>query len=214
MYWKMSIDLSYPLVASMGHHDPLDGFVTYLQLQATAARSFGASAGFDLSAEIRDMADMCEGKRWETDDLLGIGELLSAAYRLAQLILIDGLEQAGLLDDLLDASLVGLRSDASREFLRFPAPYRLAFRELGLSIGLHALEKLAGLIRQAPRDLDREHRLLSRTERLMRYLPLRESIETYWLDPENRKAAEWKAHRDINMVMLATSLAPDGYLTL
>jgi hypothetical protein len=83
-----------------------------------------------------------------------------------------------------------------------------------LSIGLHALEKLAGLIRQAPRDLDREHRLLSRTERLMRYLPLRESIETYWLDPENRKAAEWKAHRDINMVMLATSLAPDGYLTL
>lgn len=25
MYWKMSIDLSRPLVPSMGHHDPLDG---------------------------------------------------------------------------------------------------------------------------------------------------------------------------------------------
>ncbi len=38
MYWKMSIDLSYPLVESMGHHDPLDGFITYNQLQATAAQ--------------------------------------------------------------------------------------------------------------------------------------------------------------------------------
>ena len=37
MYWKMSIDLSYPLVPSMGLHDPLDGLVTYSQLQATAA---------------------------------------------------------------------------------------------------------------------------------------------------------------------------------
>lgn len=36
MYWKMSIDLSSPLVPSMGQHDPLDGLITYLQLQATA----------------------------------------------------------------------------------------------------------------------------------------------------------------------------------
>ena len=38
MYWKMSIDLSYPLVPSMGQHDPLDGLVTYCQLQATAKK--------------------------------------------------------------------------------------------------------------------------------------------------------------------------------
>ena len=36
MYWKMSIDLSRPLVASMGQHDPLDGFVTCAELDATA----------------------------------------------------------------------------------------------------------------------------------------------------------------------------------
>jgi hypothetical protein len=36
MYWKMSIDLSYPVVRSMGHHDPLDGFITYTALQAAA----------------------------------------------------------------------------------------------------------------------------------------------------------------------------------
>ena len=34
MYWKMSIDLSRPLVDSMGQHDPLDGLISYLQLQA------------------------------------------------------------------------------------------------------------------------------------------------------------------------------------
>jgi hypothetical protein len=212
MYWKMSIDLSRPLVASMGHHDPLDGFITYLQLQATAAGTSGRSAGPDLGAETADMAVLCEGKSWETDDPLGIGELLSNVYKLARLILIEGLGQADLLDELLGSSLASLRSGASRDFLRFPAPYRLAFRELGLSIGLHALEKAWGLIQQAPRDLSMKHRLLSQTERLMQYLPLRENIETYWLVPANRQAAEWMAHRDINMVMLATSLAPEGYL--
>ncbi len=213
MYWKMSIDLSYPLVASMGHHDPLDGFITYLQLQATAAKTSGNSAGLDLSAEIADMAVLCEGKSWETDDPLGVGELLSNAYKLAHLILIEGLEQSDLLDDLLGSSLVSLQSDASRDFLKFPAQYRLAFRELGLSIGLHALEKLAGLMQQTPRDFSMKRRLRSRTERLMQYIPLRESIETYWLAPANRQADEWMAHRDINMVMLATSLAPEGYLS-
>lgn len=213
MYWKMSIDLSYPLVSSMGHHDPLDGFITYLQLQTPAAKASEKSAWFDLSAEIADMADMCEGKQWETDDPLGIGELLSTAYKLAQLILIEGLGQADLLDVLLKSSLVGLQSYASSDFLNLPAQYRLAFRELGLTIGLHAIEKMLGLIQQTPRDFNRKHRLHSRTESLMQYTPLRDSIETYWLDPSNRQASDWMAHRDINMVMLATSLAPDGYLS-
>ena len=81
MYWKISIDLSYPLVPSMGLHDPLDGLVTYSQLQATAAEDPEQSTA-DLRAEITDMADMCEGKRWATDDPLGIGGLLSDAFRV------------------------------------------------------------------------------------------------------------------------------------
>jgi len=32
----MSIDLSRPLVSSMGQHDALDGLITYLQLMAAA----------------------------------------------------------------------------------------------------------------------------------------------------------------------------------
>ena len=215
MYWKMSVDLSYPLVASMGHHDPLDGLVTYLQLQSTAVKYSDTSARFDLSAEITDMAGMCEGKSWATDDPLGIGELLSAACRLAQLIIIEGFDQADLLNVLLDSSLISLQSYAGeRNPLQLPADYRLAFRELGLSIGLHAIGKLPGLIQQIPHNSNMKQRLHSRTERLMQYIPLSDSIETYWLEPANRQAGTWREHRDINLVMLATSLAPDGYLTL
>ncbi len=215
MYWKMSIDLSHPLVASMGHHDPLDGFITYLQLQSTAVKDSNQSKRYDLSAEIADMSRICEGKSWITDDPLGIGELLSVAYKLAQLILTGGFALAGLLEVLMDSSKIGLESYAGgREPLKLPASHRLAFRELGLSIGLHGLEKIHGLIKQAPYDFDMKQRLQSQVQSLMQYRPLRDEIETFWLEPANRQTGNWKEHRDINMVMLATSLAPDGYLTL
>jgi hypothetical protein len=67
MYWKMSIDLSYPLVPSMGHHDPLDGFITYNQLQATNAKDPERSAHPGLSTEISEIVAICEGKDWATD---------------------------------------------------------------------------------------------------------------------------------------------------
>jgi len=213
MFWKMSIDLSYPLVTSMGHHDPLDGFITYLQLQATAANASEKSASFDISSEIRDMSDICKGKKWETDDPLGIGELLSTAYKLAQLILLKGYEETDLLDVLLDSSLVSLQTYVSRAPLKLPARYRLAFRELGLTIGLHAIEKLLRLIKQTPHNFYWKYPLHSRIASLMQYTQLSDSIETYWREPSRRQSLEWMMHRDINMVMLATSLAPDGYLS-
>jgi hypothetical protein len=214
MYWKMSIDLSYPLVSSMGHHDPLDGLITYLQLQTTAPKAPQISPGLDLSAEIADMAALCDGKRWETDDPLGIGELLCNTYKLAQLLLIDNLDRADLLDVLLNSSLMSLQTYSNSDSLQLPAQYRLGFRELGLSIGLHAVAKMPGLLEQTQRDFNTKRRLQLQTEGLMRYTPLSDGIETFWLDPANRQASEWMAHRDINMVMLVTSLAPDGYLSL
>jgi hypothetical protein len=49
---------------------------------------------------------------------------------------------------------------------------------------------------------------------LKQYETLKEVINSFWLQPENQEAESWIAHRDINMVMLATSLSPDGYLRL
>src|SRR5574340_1799111 len=66
MYWKMSIDLSHPLVLSMGQHDPLDGLITYSELQAAAQKHSVQSAQPDfranLSSEIADIADICRGE--------------------------------------------------------------------------------------------------------------------------------------------------------
>ncbi len=214
MYWKMSIELTYPLVPSMGHHDPLDGFITYHQLQATAAKESLKSPLPDLNAEIADMAAICKGKSWATDDPLGIGGLLMDAFKVGQLIVSDHFKHPGLLETMLDSSLDGLGSYARERPLRLPAVYRLAFRELGLSIGLRAVERLKGLIIQNAGHFDNAHLLLSRLEGLMQYAPLREEIEMFWLTRGNREVNTWTEHRDINMVMLATSLAPNGYLTL
>ena len=214
MYWKMSIDLSDPLVPSMGHHDPLDGFITYNQLQATAAKDSKKSERVDLKAEIADMANICKGKNWVTDDPLGIGGLLGDAYKVAQLIIHRYFEQTDLLEILLDSSLPGLESYAKKNPLKLPADDRLAFRELGLSIGLRAVERLRGLIEENQGLFDKKLRLHSRIESLMRYTSFSEVIEMFWLENANREAESWREHRDINMVMLATSLAPDGYLTL
>jgi hypothetical protein len=48
----------------------------------------------------------------------------------------------------------------------------------------------------------------------MQYVELREYIENYWLYIEHQHTDSWTEHRDINEVMLATSLAPDGMLEL
>jgi hypothetical protein len=214
MYWKMSIDLSRPLVPSMGQHDPLDGFVTYNELQATAANDPEKSRGKDLRAEILDMANICKGKSWTTDDPLGIGGLLFDACRVAQLMVNGNLEQTGLLETLLESSLIGLDSFVKENSLKLPVGYRLAFRELGLSIGLQAVEKIRELIERKSALSGKKDSLRSVVKSLSRYAGLREMIEKFWVENADKEAGSWIAHRHINGVMLATSLAPDGFLEL
>ena len=212
MYWKMSIDLSYPLVPSMGQHDPLDGLITYNQLQATAAEFSEPSP--DLRSEIADMSAICQAKSWETEDPLGIGGLLSDAYKIVQLIIDQRFMQKGWLDDLLGSSLSGLDAVVASHLLELAADYRLAFRELGMAIGLHAVERMKERMGEKPDQFPANHPAFSLLNRLGRYTHLSETIERFWLNPRNRKAQSWTDHLDINRVMLATSLAPDGYLVI
>jgi hypothetical protein len=160
------------------------------------------------------MVHICQGKSWVTDDPLGIGGLLFDACRVAQLIICENLEQTGLLETLLESSLIGLDSFMKENPLKLPVGYRLAFRELGLSIGLRAIEKIQGLIEQKSGPLQKKDSFHSLLKTLSRYAGLREIIETFWLGGTNREAGSWIEHRDINGVMLATSLAPDGFLEL
>jgi hypothetical protein len=124
------------------------------------------------------------------------------------------LKTQDLLESLLDDSLFGLRYYAQNNSLHIPAEYRLAFRELGLAIGFHALERLNDLIKRKADLFEGRHRLQSGIQELTRYKPLCEAIERFWLEPRTHSSESWMEHQDINTVMLATSLAPDGYLTI
>ena len=211
MYWKMSIDLTRPLVSSMGQHDPLDGFITYNELQAAAARDFPYSPPSGLMPQIADMALICRGINLPTDDPLGIGGLLFDASRIAQLMNRGTISNKSLLENVLSSALMGVKAFESSETLAYPAGYRLAFRELGLSIGLAAVEDLAKWLEESPQL---EGQLKPRVVELMGYVPLRKKIEQFWMDGKNREANTWIEHREINMVMLATSLAPGGFLRI
>ena len=256
MYWKMSIDLSRPLVKSQGHHDPLDGFLTCLQLEDTrkklsissgpslssadfesmptqlatgkaraAAKAFvlacgralegdvvGVAAAGEaaavaahaasphqlkvvrpLQAAIEDFKSMVEPTQLATDDALGIGGLLCDVCRLSRL---DIASERKLLEAIVVSAEFGMQRYLQKEHLRQPPEHRLAFRELGLSIGLAGVAHTPFAHRFEP------------------YQRIRTLIETFWEKPENRQSKIYIEHEDINDVMLATSLAPEGYLNL
>lgn len=210
MVWKMSIDLTRPLVSSMGQHDPLDGLVTCLELQATdriVAEGLTPAERAKLAAPIADLTGMCRGARWQTDDPLGIGGLLDNAMRLAELVFNCGVELLPLLREMLVETALSLDDFGCSSQLSQPAEHRLAFRELGLSIGLAGLERL--------RDLTHgDDELRPVLAELFKYRPLADQIRTFWSAPAHRRVRTWAEHCDINMVMLATCLVPDGYQQL
>jgi hypothetical protein len=186
MYWKMSIDLSRPLVTSMGHHDPLDGFLTCAQLAATPA------PGPDLADARRDFAQMIQRRSLATEDPLGIGGLLVDALRAVSLRV-----ERPLVEAIVAGAELGLRHYVDDPDLHAPAARRLGFRELGLAIGLAAVQREPTL-----------------SARFAPFQPLRDELTAFWLRPDHRQTRAWTEHADINDVMLATSLAPAGYLTL
>ena len=224
MYWKMSTDLTYPLVTSMGQHDPLDGFVTYCELQLAAAEDHGLPACPGLATEIAEMAGICRGMGLATGDPLGTGGLLTDASRIAQIMVKGGpgfmadlgpgfsSQFPATLGNVMDAALAGLEAFRDSGTLRLPAVYRLAFRELGLAIGLAGVGELIRMIRGNPVLFGEKSSLPARAEALLPYQPLGEAIRGFWLEKRNQEAAIWTGHREINMVMLATDLVPEGYL--
>jgi hypothetical protein len=208
--WKMSIDLSRPLVTSMGQHDPLDGLVTCLQLRATAA-SLRAPPGPALDAALSDFARLVERPSLATADPLGLGGLLVDACRVEQLLEEGALADTSLLEALLAAALAGLGDFARHNELHQPASRRLAFRELGLAIGIAGVGPLDRSLREGGTRLARARAQL---DRLVPHAALGARIAAFWRDPAQRANRTWAEHEDINDVMLVTCLAPDGVLIL
>jgi hypothetical protein len=214
MYWKMSTDLSRPLVESMGQHDPLDGLLTYLELDASTERFPAADTG-TLEAEVKDMRALCEGHRWATEDSLGIGGLLSDAWKLLQLIDTCHLEESYRLESLLEDIKLSIDAFLQHNTLHLLAQHRLAFRELGLSIGLQALAKMQKRLQQVSNwDFQNKDQLEKLLKNLVSVSDLHNVIDSFWLDQTHQAVNTWQEHKDINQVMLATSLVPDSFLDL
>jgi hypothetical protein len=215
MVWKMSTDLSRPLVSSMGHHDPLDGYITYVQLETTASLLQGGIAAPSLKRAIADFAAMLQRIDVRTSDPLGLGGLLSDAWRVAQLMTRGGFEGGKLPETLLAAAQEGLSSYTRQGEWLLPPSRRLAFRELGLVIGLFAIEQLREEMGRGRHHVFADHELQARTEILAEHSPLSAAIVSFWVAPDHQAISHaWSEHRDINEVMLATSLCPEGFLTI
>jgi hypothetical protein len=162
-----------------------------------------------LAREIRGLVTLCSGGSWATNDALGIGGLLTATCRLARVRAGGGSARALIPSTILhratDDAVRSLRALDTDAFGLVAPGHRLAFRELGLAIGLAEVERLnrrsAGQTRIVdPRRLDAVVRALGE------WTGLRHTIVGFWQRPDHRAVRSWTDHNDINTVMLAAAL--------
>ncbi|TFK49004.1 hypothetical protein OE88DRAFT_453149 [Heliocybe sulcata] len=125
MYWKMSMDLSRPLVRSEGNLDPIDGYVVYSRLQRSGL-------GNDLQEEVADYKKIVEAKwrHYGSCDPLDLGMTLWTTHWLVD----DPREEwaAG----LTRRALGDLRDVVVSRYFDAPLSSRLAFREFGTALGI------------------------------------------------------------------------------
>jgi hypothetical protein len=165
-----------------------------------------------LEKEVHEMKELCGTRDWTTDDPLGLGGLLCDGLWLARLLSGNRPISQGVLEELLAAAADGLEQYLSQNPFQQSVEYRLAFRELGLSIGLQAVARMRQYLESKPAVFQSPDTLERLLARLSIHHGLADTVEGFWLTAENRRAASWTSHREINMVLLATSLVPDGFL--
>jgi hypothetical protein len=192
MYWKMSIDLSRPLINKMGAHDPLEGLICALSIVERVPEKES-----QLHPTIDDLKDCCRGLDWATTDPLGIGGLLLNITRLTDMTeRNDDLPENVRPGKLLADCLYGLAAYSRMHHPNVPASQRLAFRECGLSLGLNTLMRLKEKLTKSDSALNK----------LDQFIYLADEIERFWIDPQNQNSPTWTEHLNINAVSLATSL--------
>ncbi len=200
MYWKMSVDLSRPLVPMMGAHDPLEGLLCALQAnhETTVFKA-------EFDSYISKLRSLCARSHWVTDDDLGVGSLLLNVLRATDLLARHDLPPNVQPEHLLRDAEKGLERIRHSFDANQPAKYRLAFRECGLSLGLRCLKGNLDLLkkRQIVPHIDESGWQLA------------DDIETFWLKQDNQQTATFQDHQDINEVSLAASLLanelPESY---
>ncbi|KAJ5130880.1 uncharacterized protein N7515_006919 [Penicillium bovifimosum] len=135
MIWKMNIDLSEPMVKSEGNLDPLDGFVIFRLLQATAVE---AGDGPVLTQEIDDYKRTMErkGEHFVSSDPLDLGMTLWTAHWFSERE-----KWAANLAEKCFEQMYNLFE--INRYLERNIKFRLAFREFGTSMGIQCQSEAA-----------------------------------------------------------------------
>jgi hypothetical protein len=214
VYWKMSTDLSRPLVRTSGLNDALDGHITFREVQHAIAKvpDHPEVSGFNQAAEA--LFALCQRGEWTTDDPLGVGGLLFDACRLSQLACQEQACEPRLLQALLQGCCNSLTLLLRGGYLNRPTQHRLAFRELGLAIGLRALPIIANAVGKNRSTFENRPALHQTIDLLLPYEALSDEIIGLWLQHAEHPHESWKAYQDINEVMLATAIVPDTFLSV
>ncbi|KEF60936.1 uncharacterized protein A1O9_02500 [Exophiala aquamarina CBS 119918] len=135
MYWKLTVDMSKPLVAGEGNLDPIDGYVMYKLLQETAASLDNTKEGV-LGHEITLLKKVVDTKwkNWHSTDPLDIGMTLWTVHWLKepeQWALTLQQSAASCLDQLVRSGYFDAKAKSPGQ--------RLAFREFGTALGVRCL---------------------------------------------------------------------------
>jgi hypothetical protein len=156
---------------------------------------------------------LCEHGQWATGDPLGVGGLLFDACRLCQLLGQEKHRELRLLEEVMQGSGDGLMTMLKTGYLKRHR-HRLAFRELGLAIGLRAVTIIANEFRNERNTFGSRPSLLRLIDLLLPYKRLSGEIIDFWFPHAEDPDESWKAHQDINEVMLATAIAPGTFLSV
>ena len=214
IYWKMSTDLSRPLVSAMGLHDVVDGLITFREVQKAMETKSVACGMSNIAVTIESLSPLCRRRDWTTDDPLGLGGLLFDACRLCQLFNPDNHDDVDLCEALLDACSYGLSRFVRARPLTEAASNRLAFRELGLAIGLKAVSAIVHKITECSSHFEKRDDMRRAINLLQQHMSMGDEIVGAWLPHAERQDKSWRRHQDINEVMLSTALIPNTFLSI
>ncbi|KAK2877055.1 hypothetical protein FQN49_001462 [Arthroderma sp. PD_2] len=131
MHWKLAMDLSRPLVASQGNLDPIDGYVTFSLVQASA-REFGDGEVFEEEIANYKRVAGPELKYEPSLDMLDLG----MAITLGQYLFC----QEDWASNMINQCYKGLRTLFIEEnYLGEGTPGTDVYRELGACVGMTCL---------------------------------------------------------------------------
>jgi hypothetical protein len=192
----------------------LDGFITFREVKSAMADLSVATEMSKITTAIASLSPLFQHRDWTTDDPLGLGGLLFDACRLCQLLDPNSHSDVDLLEALLYSCSYGLISFVRTGHLASPATNRLAFRELGLAIGLKAVSAIAHVIEKSRSHFQNRGDLSRSINLLQRHVSIGDEIISAWQAHAEHQAKSWRAHQDINEVMLATALIPNTFLSI